>query len=168
MLTAATVLAEGRHVPLRRIVKQLAFNPLLVAIVGSALVRVAAVPVPAALKAIIDMLGNAATPCSLVAMGIALCRYGMGGKPALAAILTGLKIVVHPLIVYLLATRVFAMPAVWSGVAVLFAAAPSGVNAYLFAERYRAGITVASSTIALSTGLSVLSTAFWLLVLGKG
>jgi malonate transporter and related proteins len=101
-------------------------------------------------------------------MGIALCRYGVGGRLGLAAILTGLKIVVHPLVVFVLATKVFAMSPTWSGVAVLFAASPSGVNAYLFAERYRSGVTIASSTIALSTGLSVFTTAMWLLVLGKG
>jgi predicted permease len=58
------------------------------------------------------------------------------------------------------------MPPVWAGVAVLFAACPCGVNAYLFAERYRQGMADASSAIALSTALSLFTTIFWLSWLG--
>ena len=55
---------------------------------------------------------------------------------------------------------------VWSGVAVLFASCPCGVNAYLFAERYKAGASLASSSIAISTSLSIVSIVFWLWMLG--
>jgi malonate transporter and related proteins len=51
-------------------------------------------------------------------------------------------------------------------VAVLFAASPCGINAYLFAERYRAGVAVASTAIALSTAVAAVTTALWLAVLG--
>jgi predicted permease len=60
------------------------------------------------------------------------------------------------------------MPPAWVGVAVLFAACPSGVNAYLFAERYGEGVALASSAIALSTALGVVTTLLWLQVLGVG
>jgi malonate transporter and related proteins len=73
---------------------------------------------------------------------------------------------VHPALVLLLATSVFAMPPVWVGVAVLFAACPCGINAYLFAERYNTGVADASSAIALSTLLSMGTIALWLWVLG--
>ncbi|WP_460450891.1 AEC family transporter [Alsobacter sp. SYSU BS001988] len=166
MMTAATVLAEGRGVPLRRIVRQLVMNPLLIAIAVSVLARQVGAPLPGALKTIVDMLGAAASPCALFAMGIALRRYGAGDQPLLSVALTALKLVVHPLVVLVLATRVFTMPNVWAGVAVLFAAMPCGVNAYLFAERYRTGVAISSGAIAISTALCVLSSAFWLAVMG--
>jgi predicted permease len=56
------------------------------------------------------------------------------------------------------------MPRVWAGVATLFAAMPTGVNAYLFAARYRVGETLASSAIALSTVLALGTTLFWVWV----
>ena len=126
MMTAATVLAEGRGVPLRRIVRQLVMNPLLIAIAVSVLAHQVGAPLPGALKTIVDMLGAAAGPCALFAMGIALRRYGAGDEPLLSVALTALKLVVHPLVVLVLATRVFTMPNVWAGVAVLFADALRG------------------------------------------
>ena len=77
----------------------------------------------------------------------------MGWK--LPTLISVLKLVVHPLIVLVLATQVFEMPPVWAGVAVLFASCPSGINAYLFAERYGEGVALASSAVALSTALAL-------------
>ena len=108
-------------------------------------------------------LANAAVPCSLVAMGIALHRYGMGAGWRLPALITALK-----LIVLVLVTQVFTMPRAWSGVAVLFAACPCGINAYLFAERYREGVAIVSGAVALSTALALFTTVLWLQVLGAG
>ena len=68
--------------------------------------------------------------------------------------------------VFVLATQAFDMPRAWIGVAVLFAACPSGVNAYLFAERYREGVAIASSAVSLSTVLALGTTLLWLQVLG--
>ena len=68
----------------------------------------------------------------------------------------------------LLARYVFHVPPVWTGVAVLFASCPSGINAYLFAERYGEGIALASSSVCLSTILALGSALFWLSVLGVG
>ena len=130
--------------------------------------RLSGVSLPGPATSIVDMLASAASPCALFAMGIALRRYGLAHQPSLAALVTGLKLVVHPALVYVFAFHVFSMPPVWAGVAVLFAAAPCGLNAYLFAERYRSGVGVSASAITLSTGLSVLTTTFWLAMLGVG
>ncbi|PSC04098.1 transporter [Alsobacter soli] len=164
MMTSATVLAEGRGVPLRRIVRQLVSNPLLVAIVVSVAARELPFPLPAAVKTVVDMLGASASPCALFAMGIALRRYGWGDQPILALVITALKLVLHPFAVLVLARHVFTVPYTWTGVAVMFAAMPCGVNAYLFAERYRTGVAISSGAIALSTAASVVTSALWLVV----
>jgi hypothetical protein len=49
---------------------------------------------------------------------------------------------------------------------VLFAAMPSGINAYLFAERYREGVAFSSAAIALTTTLAAFTALFWLWWLG--
>ncbi|GGH31044.1 transporter [Alsobacter metallidurans] len=166
-MTTATVLAEGRGVPVRRILRQLVTNPLLIAIAVAVLAREAApTGLPGAAKTIVDMLGAAASPCALFAMGIALRRYGMGDQPVLAVILSSLKLVVHPLIVLMLARYVFTVPPTWTGVAVMFAAMPCGVNAYLFAERYRTGVAISSGAIAISTAVCVATSAIWLAIMG--
>jgi predicted permease len=99
-------------------------------------------------------------------MGIALRRYGLQAGLALPSAISALKHLVHPLLVFILATQVFDMPAAWSGVAVLFAACPCGVNAYLFAVRYGEAVPLASSAVALSTILALGTLILWLRVLG--
>ena len=58
------------------------------------------------------------------------------------------------------------MPYAWTGVAVMFAAMPCGVNAYLFAERYRTGVAISSGAIAISTAVCVATSAIWLAIMG--
>ncbi len=166
MVAVASLLTEGSAANMRRLARQLAGNPLIIGIVVSASWRLLELPVGGAFADMVNMLAAAAAPCALFAMGIALKRYGLAQEPRLAASITALKLVVHPALVYVLSFHVFSMPPVWAGVAVLFAASPCGLNAYLFAERYRTAVGVAASAITLSTALSIASTAFWLVVLG--
>ena len=107
-------------------------------------------------------------PCALFAMGLALRRYGVAGDIGITSVLVVLKLFVHPLVVFLLVRYVLALPPIWAGVAVTFAAMPCGINSYLLAERYRAGIAATAGAVSLSTGLAVLTVSFWLWMLGVG
>ena len=167
MVAAATVLIEDpKNVNWPLLGRRLLLNPILMSIFAGLLWRATGLGLGGAAKTIIDMLSSAAIPCALIAMGLALRRYGLHSDIKLSLMVTGMKLILHPALVYLFAMRVFAMPPAWAGVAVLFAAMPSGVNSYLFAERYNVGVGLSSGTIALSTGLSVFTTLFWLWVLG--
>ena len=95
-----------------------------------------------------------------------LDRYGVREGWTLPVVISGLKLLVHPSAVFVLARRVFTMPPAWSGLAVLFAACPCGVNAYLLAEHYKQGVGLASSAVAISTAFSLVTTLLWLYVLG--
>ncbi len=167
-MTLATLLAEGRNASLTGLARKLFGHPILIGIMLGALLRPVAGAIPQPAWSIIEALALTAAPCALVSLGIAMHRYGLKSGVALPAILSGLKLLLHPALVFLLAMHVFAMPVEWAGVAVLFAACPCGVNAYLFAERYGQGVADASSAIALSTGLAVLTMSGWLVLLGKG
>jgi malonate transporter len=167
-MTIATLLAEGRATSPKLLLKRLFTHPIIIGILLGSAARPFVAAIPAPLWSIVDLIAGAAVPCALISLGIALRRYGLASGIGLPAVLSALKLVVHPLIVFLLATRVFSMPVAWSGVAVLFAACPCGINAYLFAERYTQGVADASSAIALSTALSLFTTIGWLTFLGVG
>lgn len=171
MLVTATVLVEGQagfsRVTLIRLAKTLALNPILIGIYAGGLARLAGVSASGVPKQMIDMLAAAATPCALISLGLSLKRYGIAGDIKPSASVAFLKLVVHPLAVYLL-TFLLDMPPVWAGVAVLFAAMPCGINGYLLAQRYGVEVGTSSSAVSLSTGLSVFTIAFWLYVIGVG
>jgi len=165
-MTAATELAEGRKTSARAIARKLLTHPIIIGILIGTAFRPFAAEAPALLWMVVDMLAETAVPCALVTLGIALCRYGLESGLKLPLILSALKLVLHPLIVFVLITTVFTMPPAWAGVAVMFAACPCGINAYLFAERYRDGMAEASTAIAMSTLFAMLTMVLWLGVLG--
>lgn len=172
MLVAATILLEGSagfsRATLVKLVKALALNPILLGIYAGALARVLGIQAAGVPKQMIDLLAAAATPCALISLGLSLKRYGMaGGDLVPSALISVLKLIVHPAAVFAL-TFVFAMPPVWAGVAVLFAAMPSGINGYLLAQRYGVGVGTSTSAVSISTGLAVITVALWLYVLGVG
>ncbi|MCK5488908.1 MAG: AEC family transporter, partial [Gemmatimonadetes bacterium] len=75
---------------------------------------------------------------------------------------------VQPAIVWLLATLVFDVAPLWTSVAVVMAALPTGINAYLFAERYDHGVATAATAVLLSTGLSIGTISILLYLLPAG
>ncbi len=167
-MTVATLLAEGRAASPAMMIRRLFTHPIIIGIILGMLARPVVGQLPAPFWTLIDLIAGAAVPCALISLGISMRRYGLESGLGLPVALSALKLGLHPLIVYVLATKVFDMPPHWSGVAVLFAACPCGINAYLFAERYRQGVADASSAITLSTLISLFTTAAWLTWLGVG
>ncbi|QFR33538.1 AEC family transporter [Ancylobacter sp. TS-1] len=170
MMVLATVLAEGAAAgislgSLRRLGRMLAFNPILLGIYAGGIAKLLGYTPDGVLKQTLDMLAASAVPCALVSLGLALHRYPIRGDIGPALVISTLKLAVHPAIVYAL-TRVLPMPPVWADVAVVFAAMPCGINAYLLAQRYQAGVTASASAVSLSTAASLFTVTVWFLILG--
>ncbi|MBV6657719.1 MAG: AEC family transporter [Devosiaceae bacterium] len=172
MMTAATVSIElggAQGARWQEVARKLAVSilthPIIIGILAGLAWRFSGLTIPAIPFQILEMLGSTAVPCALFSAGMALKRYGVAGDVRVTVVVSFLKLLVHPALVFALGTYVFALPPVWLGAAVLFAACPSGINAYLLANRYGTGIRIASSSIAVSTGLAVVSVTFWLWVL---
>ncbi len=166
VVTALVEGASGNRARLldipRNIVRGLASNPILIGLVAGVLWNLSGLPLPAVVDGIAGMLGKAAIPCALFAMGASLAAYRIRGALGEASVTVVLKLVLHPLAVYLLGTYVFALEAMWRDVAVLMAAMPVGVNVYLFAQRYDVGTAPAATAIVVSTAVSVLTVALLL------
>jgi predicted permease len=172
MTTAATIMAEGvesgvSRATLKRLAKALARNPLLFGIYAGGIGQVTGIHATGVAGQIIDMVAASSVPCALVSMGLALRRYGFAGDLPASLTISFLKLVVHPLAVLGL-TKVLPVPPIWAGVAVVFAAMPCGVNAYLLANHYKAGVASSASAVSLSTILSLFTITIWLYVLGVG
>src|SRR5690606_13510927 len=95
--------------------KTLATHPILLALLAGLLAQLLGVQAPQWLAPILGALSASASPVALVAMGLALARYGFRSDPQAAASAVALKLIVHPVLVYLLAAYVFALDAVFTG-----------------------------------------------------
>jgi predicted permease len=73
--------------------------------------------------------------------------------------MAALKLVAHPLIVWLLATEVFAIDSMWAAIATITAALPIGANVFVLAQKYEVYVQRSTSATLISTALSVLSVA---------
>jgi malonate transporter and related proteins len=135
-----------------------ATNPIIIGIALGLLGRLSGLTLPGAAEKIVNSIADTAVPCALIAMGLTLRRYGIGGDLKLTAVIVTAKLVVHPLPV-LMAARLFDLPPVWAGVAALFAAAPSGITSYVVASRYNTAIGAVSSAILIGTGLALFTNA---------
>jgi len=150
---------SSQSLPLGRaaagVLLDLARNPIVMAVVVGTIWRVAGLGVPELVDRFLALLGQAAVPSGLFALGMSLATYRIAGQlPTLSAILV-MKMLVLPLCVYVLAQYAFALPPVWVAVGVLIAAMPVGANAFLFAAKYDRAVGSVSASIAVSTALAV-------------
>ncbi len=140
-------------------------NPLIMGLVAGLIWRWTGLglhPIP---EKMISLLGQAAIPGSLVALGLGLTAFKVRGEVSTVTVICLMSLMAFPALVWLLAFHVFTLPPVWAGVAVLFSACPPGANAYLFASRYDAATGSVSASVALGTVLSIISVTIILVLL---
>lgn len=173
MLTTASLLIEGSGAGLSKktaitLARVLGTNLLLIAFASGLILQFAGFAPSGALKGVIDLVAASAVPCALFAMGLSLRKYGIAGDAKMSALITASKLLLHPLITFLIVNYWLKLPPVFAGVAIMFAAMPSGINAYLLAERYRTGVAASAGAVSLSTALSIVTLTFWMWMLGLG
>lgn len=171
----ATALIEaglGRRNSLRRLpistLAGMARNPIVGGLTLGLVFNLLGLGIPKPLDSIVSTLGAAAVPAATFALGATLARYRIAGALKEAGTLVCIKTIVQPAIVWLLATRVFDVAPLWASVAITMAALPTGINAYLFAERYDHGVATAATAVLLSTGLSIGTLSVLLFLLPAG
>lgn len=147
------------------LLKSVGSTPIIWGLSAGLAVALTGLAIPEPIDAVAKSLGAAATPCALFALGASLTRYSLGVNLREPMVLVALKAVVHPLLVWVLATRVFDVPQLWVVTAVTLAALPAGITPYLFAQRYNACQSTVASAVFLSTLLSVLSLSVLLFLL---
>jgi malonate transporter and related proteins len=142
---------------LGRVLGDVVRNPVIVGIFVGLLLNVLDVSMWVPMERLLEMLGAAAVPCALFAMGASIADYPLSGDLWPAALLTALKLVVHPLLVWLIAVPLLGLEGLWVSVAIVMSSMPSAVNVYLFGSRYDAAQSVAARTVLLSTLCSMLT-----------
>lgn len=140
-------------------------QPLVIGIVLGLVVNLTGLPVPLSVGAAADMMGRAGLPAALFGLGGVLLRYRPEGDKALIALVVVVTLVLHPVVTYVLAVFVFRIDTASLRSAVVTAAMPPGVNAYLFAHLYSTGRRVNASAVLVATALSILTAWFWLQLL---
>ncbi|MDJ0835587.1 MAG: AEC family transporter [Acidobacteriota bacterium] len=150
---------------LRRIGKGLATNPIIIGLVSGALFNLSGLSLPAWLDKIAEMFQTAAVPTALFTMGLSLSSFKPAGNLVHTIQLAGWKLLLHPLIMWITASLIFRLSPIWTSVAVITAAMPTGINAYLFATGYNTREATLAAAVLLSTGLAMITIPLLLLII---
>ncbi len=131
-------------------------NPMIVSITAGLAVSASGQPLPGVVLDFAVMLGNAATPCALFAIGASLAGKS-AERLAVAGWLSFAKLVLHPLFVAAGVYLVFPVPPFQAAVAVSTAAMPVAGNVFMLAQHYGIAPQRVSAAILVSTAFSIVT-----------
>jgi predicted permease len=150
-----TALVTAKHVVL---------NPMVLSTLAGMLLSILNLRMPGPVTAYLGILADALTPCALFAIGLGLSIDGLRANLGRASLLSTVKLVVMPLIVYGLSLFLRLDP-LYTIAAVVCAAVPTAKTAYILAGEYRCEEMMVASTVSLTTVASIFSLVVWLYAL---
>ena len=149
------------------VLRKIVLHPFIIATaVGVAAAYLQLRP-PLPIERLLEYLSAAAAPCALFAMGVTLALRPLKRIPHELAPIAFLKLVLHPLVCYVVLSWVGNFSEIWLFSAVLLAALPTATNVFVLAQQYHVWVERASASILLTTCISV-ATVTGLLYLIKG
>ena len=122
---------------------------------------------PMPVERLLEYLSAAAAPCALFAMGVTLALRPLKRVPTELGPIAFLKLILHPLVCYVVLSWIGDFPEVWLYSAVLLAALPTATNVFVLAQQYHVWVERSSASILLTTLFSVVTVTV-LLYLIKG
>ena len=131
-------------------------NPMIVSIVLGLTWSALALPIPAAMNDFLSLLGGAATPGALFAIGASLAGKS-AERPFVAGWLSVCKLVLHPAAVAVSVLWLFPIAPFTAAVTIAAAALPVAGNVYILAQHYRVAPQRVSASILISTVTAVVS-----------
>jgi malonate transporter and related proteins len=141
----------------RNVIKGVILNPFVLSIMAGVLYAASGLALPVPLDSFTGLLGKAAGPCALFALGATLASRPLSEGLGEAATMSIFKLFIHPAAMWISMVIVFDIQPLWATAAVLTAAAPVAGNVYIVAQSFGVYVLRASSAILLSTALAVLT-----------
>jgi len=142
-------------------------NPIIVGLLLGAMVNFLAIPIFSPLFEAISLAGQAALPCALLILGASLATVNAEAiheARLMVMLMCVLKLLISPLLVWLVAQWVVTLDPLTISVLVTLAACPCGINALPFARDERE-TRVVSAAIFVSTLLSIVTLPAWVYAL---
>lgn len=175
ILTLLTTLVEldlarersGGHLghTLLQTVRNTVIHPVVLPVLAGLAWNATGLPIPAVADEALQSLGTAVVPLCLTLIGMSLAYYGWPRtwNGLMGMVLT--KLLVMPAVVLAIAHWGLGLTGMPLAVIVMIAALPTGSNALIFAQRYRALEAEVTAATVVSTGLYVATAPIWLALL---
>ena len=140
-------------------------NAILMGMVLGFVFNFLGLSLPNVLDVPVNMISGAAIPAALFGLGGILSQYKPTGDLKIIGMVCFFTLVFHPLVVWILSSQVFNIQKPFIQSAVVTAAMPPGLNAFIFASIYGRGTRIAASSILLGTILAIFTSSIILYLL---
>ncbi len=168
MFALATVLIEigilshrKPHEIVWSVIKSLCTNPLLIAPVAGLLWAYSDLTLYDPIAQVIAFLAAASTPCALVSIGLFLMQKSTA-TPTQAWGISLAKLILQPLIAWVIAAPILELPTLWISAIVILSALPTGTGPFMLAQYYKADGSVISRVVLITTLGSLLTLSLFL------
>lgn len=152
-------LTSGRRATPGRVLLQIASNPMILGTAVGLVLAATGWVLPNLVAEPLHLIAGAAIPAILIAFGMSLGTTkplsAADGRRSDILLATGFKLVLHPIIAFLLGHFVLGMGGAGLFAVVVAAALPTAQNVYVTAQRYQVGVTVAKDTVLATTILAI-------------
>lgn len=143
------------------VIKSLCTNPLLLAPVAGLLWASSDLTLYDPIAQVIAFLAAASTPCALVSIGLFLMQKSTAA-PAQAWGISLAKLLLQPLIAWIIAGPILELSALWVSAIVILSALPTGTGPFMLAQYYKADGSVISRVVLITTVSSLLTVSLFL------
>jgi predicted permease len=123
---------------------------------------------PAPVNQIVSWLSGAAAPCALFILGVTVALRPLRRIPGEVPVLVVTKLVLHPLILWILLSAAGDFGATWTYAALTMAALPPALNIFVISTQYNVGVERASACVLLGTVVSMATLTALLYVISTG
>lgn len=171
LFSTGTIVAERDQFDIKalmqsiaRLLRQLLSSPLTASLIAGLAFNLLQLPLYQPLDARLTLMSEAAIPCALFILGTTLHQYRIGKQIKPALIITALKLVLLPSLMAVSMLVIFDIDPLWAKTAILGAAMPVGISAYVFSIRYNTGQPVVAAASVISTLASMLPLTLVLLL----
>jgi malonate transporter len=153
----------------RAVVWRVATHPFNIATAVGVAASYFRITLPEFAERMVAWLAAAAAPCALFILGVTVALRPLGRLPLEVPFHVFVKLVVHPLLVWVVLSAIGDFDPVWVYAAVLMAALPPALNIFVLSTQYRIGMERASAAILVGTVVSMVTlTGFlWLIKTGR-
>ncbi|MEQ1944569.1 AEC family transporter [Mesorhizobium sp. VNQ89] len=137
------------------VLRKIVLHPFIIATAAGVAAAYLHLRPPLPIERLLEYLSAAAAPCALFAMGVTLALRPLKRVPKELGPIVFLKLILQPLVCYVVLSWVGNFSEVWLFSAVLLAALPTATNVFVLAQQYHVWVERASASILLTTCFSV-------------
>ncbi|EKF17530.1 AEC family transporter [Nitratireductor pacificus] len=137
------------------VVRKIVLHPFILATAAGVAAAALHVTPPVPIERLLAYLSSAAAPCALFAMGVSLALRPLKRVPHELGAIAILKLIVHPLLCYVILSWVGDFSEIWVFSAVLLASLPTATNVFVISQQYGVWMERASASVLITTVLSV-------------